>query len=206
MRAAQGVVHRLREEVEDAADGAGGRRGVDGAEHQVPGLGRLDGRLESLAVAHFAHQHDVGVFADGVFHADLEVLDIHADLALIDQALVVGEGEFDGVFQGQDMLAVVVVDPVQHRGDGGALAGAGDAGQEDHPLAVAAEFFQRRGQVQGAEIGDEVVHPPRHQPRLPHLLQDVDAEPPALAVDLHHVGEVDAAVLGRRSAAAARRG
>ena len=69
----------------------GGGRGVDRAEHQVPRLGGLNRRLERLAVAHLAHQHHVRVFADGVLHADHEVLDVLADLPLVDQALVVGE-------------------------------------------------------------------------------------------------------------------
>ena len=57
-------------------------------------------------IAHFAHQHHVGIFADGVLHADLEVDHVQADLALIDQALVFGEDEFDRVFEREDVLAI----------------------------------------------------------------------------------------------------
>ena len=120
----------------------GGGRSVDRAEDEVAGFGRPQRRLERLPVAHFAHQDDVGVFADGVLHADLEVLHVLADLPLVDQALVLGEGELDRVFEREDVLAIVVVDPVEHRGDGRALARAGHAGQEDHPLAELAKLFQ----------------------------------------------------------------
>ena len=85
-----------------------GARGVNGAEHQVAGFGGVNGRHERFTIAHFAHQHHVGIFADGVLHADFEILDVQADLALIDQALVFGEDEFDRVFEREDVLAIVV--------------------------------------------------------------------------------------------------
>ena len=79
-----------------------------------------------------------------------EVLHVHADLALIDQALVVGEGELDRVFERENVLAIAVVDPVEHRGDGGALARAGNARQEDHPLVELAQLGQRSAEGRGA--------------------------------------------------------
>ena len=102
----------------------------------------------------------------------LEILHVHADLALVDQALVVGEDELDRVFQREDVLAVVVVDPVEHRGDGGALARAGDAGQQDHALVELAQVVQdRRAGQSRSKSGITVVHPPGDQPHVPHLLQ-----------------------------------
>ena len=53
----------------------GGAGGVDGAEHQVPGLGRVDGRLERLDVAQLADQDDVGVLPDGVLEG---LVPVHA--------------------------------------------------------------------------------------------------------------------------------
>ena len=44
------------------------------------------------------------------------------------------------------------------------------------------------------------------RPMLPHLLQHVDAEPPALVVDLQRCGRSRPRLLPRRSASAARRG
>ena len=55
-----------REQVEDAVDGRGGAGGVDGAEHQVAGLGGVNGRLEGFDVAQLADQDDVGVLPHGV--------------------------------------------------------------------------------------------------------------------------------------------
>src|SRR5678815_2734657 len=44
------------EHVDDAVDGLGGRRGVQGGEHQVAGLGRGQRQADGLDVAHFADQ------------------------------------------------------------------------------------------------------------------------------------------------------
>ena len=63
--------------------------------------------MKRFVIAHFAHEHDVGIFADGVLHADLEILDVDADLALIDQAFVFGEHELDRIFERQNVLAVM---------------------------------------------------------------------------------------------------
>ena len=79
---------------------------MDRAEHQVARFGGVDGRHERFLIAHFADEHDVGVFADGVLHADAEVDHVEADLALVDQALVFGEHEFDRVFEREDVLAI----------------------------------------------------------------------------------------------------
>ena len=71
--------------------------------------------MKVSSIAHFAQQHHVGIFAHGVLHADGKILDVGADFALVDQALVFGEREFDRVFQRQNVLAIVVIDVVEHR-------------------------------------------------------------------------------------------
>ena len=52
-----------------------------------------------------------------------------------------------------------------------------------------------RRQVQPFEVGDPVVHAASDQAHVAHLLQQVDAEPPADAVDFHGVREVGPAGL-----------
>lgn len=193
-RAADCGMHATREQVQDTADGAWGRGSVDGSEDQVAGFRGLDGRFKRFAVTHFTDEHDVGVFTDGMFHADIEVFDIHSDFALVDDTLVVGEREFDWVFEGEDVFMVSVVDPVEHRSDGGAFAGARDAGEQDHALVKVAEFVQDLGEMEAFEVGDFVIDATSDEPHVPHLLEEVDTEPPAKAVDIESVCEVDAAI------------
>ena len=57
------VLLLAREHVDDAVDGLGGRAGVQGAEHQVAGLGGGQRQADGLQVAHFADQDDVRVLA-----------------------------------------------------------------------------------------------------------------------------------------------
>ena len=130
-------VHVAREQVEDAADRRGGGRGVDRAEHQVARLGRVHGRVEGLAVAHLAHQDDVRVLPHGVLEGRVPVDDVDADLALVDDRLVVLEREFDRVLDGDDVQPLALVDVLEHRGDRRDLARSGDAGQDDDSLIVA---------------------------------------------------------------------
>ena len=161
----------LGKEVENTSDGRGRRRSVDGSEHEVAGLGGMDGGHEGFAVAHFADEHHVGVFADGVFHADFEVDHVHPDFALVDEGLGLGEHEFDGIFEREDVFVVVVVDPIEHRGDGRALTGAGDAGQQNHPLVELAKIDHRRWQVQSLEVGNPIADATCDQTNVPQLLE-----------------------------------
>jgi len=53
-----------REHLDDAVDRLGGVGGVQGAEHEVTGVGRLQRETNRLEVAHFADEDDVRVLAE----------------------------------------------------------------------------------------------------------------------------------------------
>ena len=72
------------------------------------------GRLDRGQVAHFADQDDVGVHPQGAADRLGEVGDVDADLALIDQRLLVLVVVLDRVFDRDDVAVHVVVDPVDH--------------------------------------------------------------------------------------------
>ena len=153
--AAQGGVHVLREQVENTAD-----RGRRRCEAWIVPNTKWPVSAAWMAVMNVSWSRisptsmTSGSSRTACFMPMLEVDDVEADLALVDQALVFGEHEFDRVFEREDVLAVAVVDPVEHRGDRRALAGAGDAGQQDHALIVVAELLDRRRQVQALEVGN----------------------------------------------------
>ena len=50
-----------------------------------------------------------------MLHPDSKVLDVLADLALIDQTLIFREDKFNRIFQRQNVFSVNAVDVVQHR-------------------------------------------------------------------------------------------
>ncbi len=108
-----------REDRDDAVDRFRGIDRVQGGEHQVPGLGGRQGRLDGFVVAHLADQDHVRILAQGRFQGGLEALGVGADLALVDDAFLVAMQKLDRVLDGDDMRLAVGVDVVDHRGKGG---------------------------------------------------------------------------------------
>ena len=79
------------------------------AEREVTGLGDGQRGLDRLHVAHLADQHDVGVLAQDVLERALERLRVAADLALVDEAVLVAVLELDRIFDGDDVAVFVVL-------------------------------------------------------------------------------------------------
>ena len=185
-------VHLAGEEVENTADRRGGGRGVDRAEDQVARLGRVHGRLEGLAVTHFADQDDVGILPHGVLQrrCPQSITSMPTSRWLMRHLSSVND-ELDRVFDREDVQPLALVDVVEHRGDRRALARAGDAGQDDHPLVVLTDLGQDRREMEVLEVGDLVVRPRGPPGRAAHLLEQVDAEPGLVVAVEDDVGEVD---------------
>ena len=101
-----------REDVDDAVDGLHAAVGVQGREGQVAGLGDDQRRLDGLQVAHLADEHDVRVLAQDVLERLLEGAGVGADLALVDQAVLVRVQVLDRVLDGDDVLVPLGVDLV----------------------------------------------------------------------------------------------
>src|SRR5262249_6875698 len=120
----------LGEDVDDAVDRARGPGGVQGGEDDVAGLGRLDGGVDRLQVAHFADEHDVGVHAQAAAQGLGEARDVDAHLALVDGRLLVLVVVLDRVFDRDDVPVVVLVYEVDHAGQAGGLAGTGGSGDQ----------------------------------------------------------------------------
>ena len=93
-----------REDVDDPVDRLGGRLGVQGREHEVAGLRRGQRGRDRLQVAHLADQDHVGVLAQGRLERPGEVDRVGADLALVDEAVLVPVQELDRVLDREDVL------------------------------------------------------------------------------------------------------
>ncbi len=154
--------------------------GVQGREDQVPGLGRLDAGVDGLQVAHLADHDDVGIHAQGRTQGRGEVLGVDPHLALDDAALVGREDELDRVLDGDDVEVEVLVQVAQHRGQGGRLAVAGGAGNEDQPVGRLGDFRQHRRQVQFLERAHMRRDDPHDDADCPALAEDAAPEAPAV--------------------------
>ena len=77
---------------------------VQRGEHEVAGLGRGQRGRDRLEVAHLADEDHVGVLAQRGLQAEREALRVGAELALVDDALLVLVQELDRVLDREDVL------------------------------------------------------------------------------------------------------
>ena len=110
-------------------------------EHKMPGLGDGERGLDRLQVAHFTDQDDVRVLAQHILERGREGRRVGADLALVDDALLVVMDVLDRILDRHDVGLAGRVDLVEHRRECRALAAAGRAGQQHQALLAVGEFL-----------------------------------------------------------------
>ena len=125
---------------------------MEGGEDEVAGLGGLKGGESGVVVANFTDEDDIGGLAHGAAEAASEGGGITTDFTLGEEAVLVGEDVFDGVFDGDDVAGGVFVQPLEEGGEGGGFAGAGGAGDEDD--AVGFECPTSEEPIGGAEVDE----------------------------------------------------
>ena len=137
-----------REDVDDAVDRRRRALRVQRAEDEVTGLrGGQRGR-DRLEVAHLADEDHVRVLAERSLQRFAEARCVRADLALVDDALLVPVHELDRILDGEDVLGARAVDLVDDRRERRRLTGAGRAGDEHEPARI-----RRRGCAGSAGAG-----------------------------------------------------
>ena len=191
-----GEIERVDPHVEEADDGFRGAVRVERAEDEMARQRRLDAGLGRFEIPHLAHHDHVRVGPEEGAHGGGEVeADLRLDLDLAESVL----GDFHGVL-GRPDLPVRRVDLVEGGVQGGRLAGAGGADDEDHPVGLVQDgpkFLEiagrhpHRGEGQGIPgLGQD----PHHDILHPSLGRDGGhAEFDLLAARLP---ELDLAVLG----------
>ena len=96
----------------------------------MTGFRSNDGGFHGLLVAQFPDQDYVRVLSERTAQTGLERFAVDAHFALVHEGLVIGVQIFNGVFNGDDMTAALAVDHTKDRCQRGALAAAGDPGNE----------------------------------------------------------------------------
>jgi hypothetical protein len=162
--------------VEEAGHGLGGVVGVEGGEDEVAGFGGGEGGGHGLGIAHLADEDDVGILAEDGADGVGEARGVATDFDLLDDGVAVGVLVFDGIFDGDDVLATAGVDEVDERGHGGGFAGAGGAGEKDEALAALGEAGEDGREVQGFYGGDLGGKEPDAGGEGASLVVEVDAE------------------------------
>ena len=116
---------------------------MQGREHEVTGLRRGDRSGDRLEVAHLADQDHVRILAQRGGQRVGEASRIGAELALVDDALLMPVEKLDRVLDRHDVLFAALVDHIDQRGEGGRLARAGWPGDE-HEAARFVEQIAHR--------------------------------------------------------------
>ena len=184
-----------REELDDAGDRLRGVHGVHGREDEVARLGRLHGGLGRLGVAELSDQDHVGVLAQRTPERLRERVGVEADLALVDDAAVVGVQELDRVLDRDDVLAAGAIDVVDERRKGRRLPRAGRAGDEYEAAPLLAQLADSLGQAQLLEVGHLGGDDSKGEGRRSALFEAVHAE--ACEVG-RHVRGVELALLAEQ--------
>ena len=106
----------------------------------MSGFGKGDGVFHCLAVANLTDQNHVWRLAQGIFQGIVPIPGIDADLALIDDRLLVPVHILHRVLDGDNVAGAVAVAVVNQRCQGCRLTGAGRT-HEQHQAALAHHDF-----------------------------------------------------------------
>ncbi len=170
------VFFRTGEDVDDPVYGLGRRRGVQGAEHQVTGLGRGHGQTNGFQIAHLAHQYDVRVFPQRRAQGVAEALGVAVHFPLVYQAAFVFVHEFDGILDGEDVVMEVLVDVVDHGRQGSGLARTGRTGHQHQAAGVFGNLAKDLRGIQIFQAQHSAGDGPKYRAGAARLLEGVDPE------------------------------
>ena len=151
---------------------------------------RLERGLGGLGVAQLADEDDVRVLAQGPAQRLAEIGRIQPDLALVDDATLVGMEDLDRVLDRDDVLRPGLVHVVDHRGEGRRLSRARGAGDEDEAAVLLGERLDDGRDAELLERGNVLRDDAEGEARGPALAVGVDAEAREILV---LVGDVEVA-------------
>ena len=84
--------------------------------------------------------------------------------------------EFHRVLNREDVAGFVAVDPVDHRGEGGAFPRTGGAGHQNQTLGATGQFRQHLRQLQLLHGQDGLGDQSEHHGRAPQGIKQVDPD------------------------------
>ncbi len=180
--AQHGGAHLDRVEAEDPVQRVVAVVAVQGGEAQVARLRVRDGRGHGLAVADFADQDHVGRLAQSVLQRRLQGMGVGADLALVDDRLLVLELVLDRVFHREDVARELCVAAVDHRSERGALARARRPHDQQQATLLEDQFAEDGRQVEAGQLRDVLRDEPHDHRVAAPLAHGAHAEAP-------HAGE-----------------
>ena len=191
-----------RENVDDTVDRPLRPGGVERAEDDVPRFGGGNRGFDRFQVAHFPDEDDVRVLTQRAADRVGEGHNVDADFALVDGRLFMIVVEFDRVFDRDDVVVDVRVQPVDASGERRRLPGTGRAGNQNHAARTLNQLFHDGRRPELLHREHVVRNLTQNHPGVPLLFEDGNAETGFVA---EREPEVGAAALLQFLLAAARR-
>src|SRR5262249_2458992 len=131
---------------------------------------------DRLEVAHFSDEQDVRVLAERGAQALGERPCVGADLALVDDTLLMLVEELDRILDRHDVLGARPVDLVDKRSERRRLTRTGRPGDEDEAARLLGERVEHRRQTELVEGADLARDETERRPDRAALEEGVNAE------------------------------
>ncbi|MGC3956014.1 MAG: hypothetical protein QM804_17515 [Propionicimonas sp.] len=176
------------EAVDDPVDRLGGALGMQGAQHQVAGLGGGERDRDRLRVPQLADQNDVRVLPQDAAQCLAERGGVRADLPLVDQRPAGVVQVLDRILDGDDVHRQRPVHDVDHGRQGGRLARTGRSGDQHEAAGLQRQLAHHRWHDEFLKGADRGRDQPERAGELAELAEDVHPETPGAR---YRVGQVD---------------
>ncbi|MEA2120845.1 MAG: hypothetical protein EGMGGAKC_00148 [Dehalococcoides mccartyi] len=118
------------------------------AHYQMACFGCAYSRRNSLQVTHFTHQYYIRVMPQGVFQSSGKRFGIVTQISLGNNAAVIGIKILNGVFYGNDVTRISIIQVVYHGGHGGGFTAAGRPGYQNKTARFQDKLFADFGYTQ----------------------------------------------------------
>ena len=135
--------HRIG--VDDALDRLCGIDRIHRRKNQVPILGSFEQDLECFSFVHFPDQDHTRCLSQCGAQGERKVWSVAVHFALMNGGFFVVVQEFDGIFDGDDVVAIFAVDAIQKCCQGRGLAAAGASGHKNDAIADVSDIGDLAG-------------------------------------------------------------
>ncbi len=158
----------------------------------MAGFSSRHGHLDGFSITQFADQDHVRVLAQRGANAIGKGRQMGAEFALDNLRLLAAVDELDRVFETDDVGILGAVEMIDHRRQGGRLAGTCRAGHQDHALMMIAKFAHYGRQIQAFKCRHFAGNEAEGGADAGFLAEHIDAKAAAV---FRYIGEIEVMAL-----------
>ena len=125
---------------------------MQSGEDQMARFRRFQPDFDRFLIAHFPDQDHLGGLPQGRAQRQSEARRVAVEFALMNRGFLVEVQKLDRVFDGEDVVGLLLIDFVQDSGQRRGFSGPGRARHQDDAIAQFRDFAQLRRQVERLEI------------------------------------------------------